>query len=414
MLSLWFFVNTLLWSINIEIGGLKLGLNVVILSIFGVIWFGKRWIGANQFISRYSVKVLSGFTFFILISWMVANTGICTDKLHKFIFTAPLFLALVFLGLEIGWRANEEDWLKLQNIAGWILLAAFAGFVVEFLLPGWFPNGAKYRVNGAYSGIFNEPSHVAFSLFPSIIILLLADNKGLRRLGVLALLSLVLFSRSSTLLVLIMVWILYRVIARRQIVKGAMAVMGVGLLVMLLSAVDYSTFVEPTLNRINGIIAGHGSTDNVSSLVYLQGWEDARANLLRTYGMGLGFNMMGCSPLPDVPAREVLLSGAGLYLNSEDGSFLFSKLVSETGLIGVATLVAVAGWFIRIESAIHRSRLDSSSYAIRVQAALIFLFLIATFLRGGSYFNAGMLLWLVAASASVKWYKIRVAEKGEP
>lgn len=384
---------------TIQIGGLKLGLNVMVLLLVSPVWLLKK-----HTIATISAKALLILLAYLLLSYIVAIAGPCTDKFTKLFFTAPVFLFLISVGLEIGWNASEDDWFNLQKIAALILLLAFAGFVVEMLFPGLFPDQAKYRINGTYSGILHEPSNVAFSLFPSVAILLLAEKQWLQRIGLLALLGLYIFSRSSTLIALTLGWFVYQSLRKGRFGKSLIIGFAVASLVALLAMIDYDTFLAPTVDRVGGVILGQGETANISSLVYLQGWQDAWANFQRTNGFGLGFNMMGCSPLPDVSAREILTRSLGFELNSEDGSFLFSKLTSEMGWICIASFLVLIWWWLSLEKEIRTSRADIRNQVIRVQTMLMVYFLISSVVRGGGYFNTVLLLLVVAVSGSVKWH----------
>jgi hypothetical protein len=399
MLRLWFFVNTLLWPFNVEIAGLKLGLNVIVLTIVGATWVGQKLT-----VSRYSAKVLLGLFIFLSFSFLVAISGLCTDKVQKLIITAPVLLFLSFVSLEVGWRATDTDWLKLQKAATWVLAAAFGGFLIEALLPASFPQQAGYRSAGQLSGLFNEPSHVAFSLFPVVAILLVAESKKLRRNGLIALCGLVLLSHSSTLFALIAAWFLYRLFVHRNLSRGLFIGAGLSIVVGLASLVNYDLFMAPTLARIEGVIAVD-EAKNISSLVYVQGWQDAWANVLRTKGLGLGFNMMGCNPLPDVPARAILANVYHIELNSEDGSMIFGKLVGEAGVIGILCFLAIIWWLVRIEIDIRKYSSGKATAVISIQAALMFSFVATFLIRSAGYFSGGVLLLMVAIAASVRWRK---------
>ena len=80
-------------------------------------------------------------------------------------------------------------------------------------------------------------------------------------------------------------------------------------------------------DRLKGVLELNDSS-NLSSLIYMQGWVDAFSNLTRTYGLGLGFNMMGCPPLNSNWIRDIILNSYGEnYFNLTDGSFIFSKII---------------------------------------------------------------------------------------
>jgi hypothetical protein len=409
MLQLWFFSNSVLWPLNTQIGGSTLNLSTVILVLVGAIWLGMR-----GRITLSSAKVLLALLVYVIFSFTLVLTGPCRDQLQKSVITTPILLFLVLIGFEVGRRASASAWSDLQKTAQAALLVAFAAFIVEILIPAWFPFQARYRAKGQLSGLFGEPSHVAFSLFPCVAVLLVAENKRTRQKGMLALLGLAAFSRSSTLIAFIAAWALYRLVAgktrHRQTVLlalGALSLIAVG------AAIDFDRLVAPTVERIVGIATAPSETVNLSSLVYVQGWQDAWFNLQRTHGLGLGINMMGCGALPDVSARSAIAL-TGLELNSFDGSFLFAKVVSETGVAGIAFYVAVIWWWVRLEKKLRHLRPDTARFAAATQAALIFCFVASSFIRSGIYFDSSLLLWVVAAGGASKLRNLSPQLAGSP
>ena len=396
MLQLWFVANTVLWPFSIKVGGLTLGLNMIALLLAGTVWLGRRWK-----ISVLSARIFAALLVYMVFSWFLALAGTCDDKFLKAALTAPILLLLVLIGSEAGHRASCSDWIKLEKTVVWVLLSAFLGFAAEMIFPQRFTFQSIYRATGKYSGIFQEPSHVAFSLFPCVAILFVAESKRSRRIGMAALLGLLVFSRSSTLIALIAAWLLYRLVIQRKIRQAVLLVVGAASLIAVASAINYDALVAPTIERVVGIGASD-QTDNVSSLVYVQGWEDTWANLLRTHGRGLGINMMGCSPLPDDSARA-LLSAMGIEgLNAEDGSFLFAKVVSETGLAGIAFYIVIIWWWVGLERQLIHVEGEVAHTAVAIQAAIVFCFVASSFIRGAGYFSGGLLLCVAAVSGASK------------
>jgi len=398
MLQLWFVANTLLWPLFIDVGGFQLGLNVIVLGLAGTVWLAM-----NRKIAATSAKALLVLLAYLIFSLAVAVTGPCNDKFLKSVITLPILMVLVLIGLEAGRRASESDWLNLQKAAVWTLVAAFSAFILEMALPSWFPLQAGYLVQGKFSGLYREPSHVAFSLFPCVAVLLVAESKKARRSGILALLGLLVFSRSSTLVALIAAWVLYRLLIQRRLGHAVLSALGIGTVILLGSAINYDALVAPIASRIVGV-ASSSETENISSLVYVQGWQDASENFARTDGLGLGFNMMGCHPLPDVLARKALALVGLEELNAADGSFLFGKMVSEAGAAGILFYIAVIWWWIRLEKRISLYGKNTDRLAATTQAVLIFCFVASSFIRSGSYFSGGFLICLAAVSgASKRW-----------
>jgi hypothetical protein len=327
--------------------------------------------------------------------------------------TGPILMFLILIGLEVGRRAENSDWIKLQRAAVWSLLVAFSSFLVELAVPSRFSPQEGYRSKGEYSGFFSEPSVVAFSLFPCIAILLVAESRKTRRSGMLALLGLLVFSKSSTLLALIVAWILYRLFIHGRLLQAGLLALGFTALIALGSAINYDMLVAPTADRIVGIFASN-DTDNISSLVYVQAWQDGWANIVRTHGLGLGFNMMGCHPLPDVPARAVLALHGLEEANAQDGSIIFGKVVSEAGVFGIVFYVMVIWWWVRLEKRIQIAKNDAGRFAASTQAALIFCFVATSFTRSVGYFTGGLLLWIVAVSGASKWWNNSALELKQP
>jgi len=405
MLLLWFVANTALWPLNIIVGGLRLNLNVPVLIGAGMIWLWRR-----GRITRSTVKVLIVLSGCLVCSMLVAIVSPCNDNLLKSAITAPILLFLTFIGWEVGATAKPSDWLRLPQAATCSLMIALAGFAVEMAIPSQFPRQADYRAHWALSGIFQEPSNVAFALIPCAAVLLASNRRTWRRRGALALVGLAVLSHSSTLIALTGALLLYRLlvkgISRQTVWLGVGITLGIG----LAAAASYENYLQPTVERIVGVV-GYGDTENLSSLAYVQGWEAAWGNFSRTHGLGLGFNMMGCHPLPDGAAHEILVLRGIPELNADDGTFQFSKIVSETGIFGILFYIAIVRWWLLLEKRIRTLTDDTERCVAATQSAIIFCFITSSFVRGGSYFSGAILLWLVAVTGASTARRQRVSAR---
>jgi hypothetical protein len=221
------------------------------------------------------------------------------------------------------------------------------------------------------------------------------------------------FSRSSTLVVFTAAWIAYRHLVQRKIRQGVLVVLGTGLLVALAAIINFDRLVLPTMARATGVAAS-SETTNVSSLVYVQGWQDAWFNLQRTGGIGVGLNMMGRGTLPNVPAR-VVLSLSGLEeLNAQDGSFLFSKITSEAGVLGIVLYLVIIWRWGKIEKRLSRNGMERDQSSVAMQSALIFCFVVSSFIRSTGYFGGGLLLFVVAFGGAEKFLRNYSAQYSGP
>lgn len=387
-----------------------LSLNVVLLIPIGMFWMLRRFR-----ISKTTLIGSSVFFLILLLSFGVAQLGPCEDKFSKAFITAPLLTILLMIGLEVGARAKPEEWQKLRSTAFRVLIVAFFFVIAEILFPQFFSiNKIKYHTELKYSGIFNEPSHVAISLFPCIVLLLSSNDKTYNRKGIYSLLLLFLLSRSSTLVMLTFCYIAYRLVLLRKLKQSLKYLSIIAVVIAIAVTFNYELLVAPTVERaddVTALIADNAgpSNKNLSSMVYYKGWQDALTNTARTYGLGLGFNMMGCTPLPDTPLRRIFSAPDRTELNIEDGSFLLSKLMSEFGLPGLVFFLLVIFYWIRYE--VNTKALPGSEQGdtSTIHSVFMFSFVVTSLLRSTGYFQGGFLLWVsaaVGATVLIKKHKL--------
>jgi hypothetical protein len=285
--------------------------------------------------------------------------------------------------------------------------------LIEFLVPEYFLEKKPYIDQFKYSGFFSEPSHLAYSVFPCVLLLLTSKNKKIKLYGVMSLVTLFIFSRTSTLIILTFIsgffWYLYR--AKINNYVSALFFIPIG--VYLFYELELSYLLLPTYERLYGIYEG-GLGTNISSLVYLQGLQDAMGNLIRSYGFGIGFNMMGCNPLPISASREILTEIGISSLNVDDGSFLFSKIVSEFGIFGVLFFLYLfykCKVLSNIKNSVNNIELKES---IDIIIILILIYIAIFFVRGAGYFNGGFLMLAPVFGAISRIYCKKITSGDEP
>lgn len=145
---------------------------------------------------------------------------------------------------------------------------------------------------------------------------------------------------------------------------------------------------------------------NLSTLVYLQGWQLIAESWEKSSGFGLGFQQLGVQGTT-VDAAELIHSIADASFNLLDGGFTLSKLISEFGGVGVILCLTylMSAWraarrLRAIAVAAEHGRIDSPALVFAYCAVVSYL--IEMLVRGAGYFTGTGIL-LVAAFWLLAW-----------
>jgi hypothetical protein len=146
-------------------------------------------------------------------------------------------------------------------------------------------------------------------------------------------------------------------------------------------------------------------TRNISTLVYLQGWQLIWESLGRSAWWGIGLQQLGLAGSAG-SANTALTELVGDNSNIFDGGFVLSKLVSEFGIFGLA-LVAVylrTAWrSIRLLRQVAHERSYPAAAIILARAAVA-IYGVEMFLRGAGFFTPSAMmvaaaLWVIKFSS---------------
>ena len=134
-------------------------------------------------------------------------------------------------------------------------------------------------------------------------------------------------------------------------------------------------------------------TVNLTSLVYMQGWQLLEESLRTTHGWGRGIQQLGAGYTNTIASYRInqLMGGD---LNLLDGGFLLSKVGSEFGIFGlglVCAFTAIAGLALLRLRAFAQGRASYSRPVVLCYASIVGS-IIEIFLRGSTYFTGTMLL----------------------
>jgi hypothetical protein len=139
---------------------------------------------------------------------------------------------------------------------------------------------------------------------------------------------------------------------------------------------------------------------NLSTLVYLQGWQLALDAWERTSGLGLGFQQLGLSGESDAATSQLILGIIGEHVNLRDGGFVAAKLLAEFGLAGAIMVLAYAVLAFRSIRFLRRSAtVDQKPQAATLVVGHAFMaaFVFEMFLRGIGYLTPSSVLLLAGA-----------------
>lgn len=339
----------------------------------------------------WTAAALMAITLHMLIAGLVRTT----DFPHAVASFAPLLIMVLGgVALGVGMRAAPPPQVASAVQAGFWVLAVIA------ILPSIGLDVAKVYVGAGYYAKpvfpFTEPSHLALILMPFFLYACVTATVR-RRLLLLGLgLALVILLES---LVLAAGWLMVALVCMRGVVLplAIPAVLGV-----VLTQLDLNYYLE----RLDF----SGDSQNLSTLVYLQGWELLDEAISGTGGWGQGFQQLGLLGT-DSDISQVIYALLGGDSNLRDGGFLAAKLIGELGFLGMALLAAMLVAIVRSALALRRVARNPAGHdpALVFAHAIYVGFFIELALRSVGYFSGGMLLLMMATSLRLGQPQARLA-----
>lgn len=302
--------------------------------------------------------------------------------LYLFINAAGFFS---FILLRAGF---EEVKNAITKVAVVLSLSGWSSFIIDINILGY-----ERYVKSVF--VFYEPSHFAlvFGMFFIASINLNISKK----------LSVYLFA--STLFfglllpnVTILIYFFIGVALKVRKLSTSFIVLFVFCLLFAYLMILQPVFFSYYLDRVNF----SDGNNNLSALVYIQGWLESYKSLTETSGVGLGFQMAGTNAPSQI--AEKIYALANMYLNREDGGFLAAKLIIEFGFLGIILVLGYLVLFIKSCLRIRRNKYHNNNFLLI--ADLLFIgFFVDMFIRSAGYFTLGMFLFIVALFLRLKKQK---------
>lgn len=340
---------------------------------------------------RYNVKWVMLFVlFFLLLFISSAYIFIVEDiakPLHSLVFVCIMISSFIF-----SKYLSKISFEEMKNsVLIFILLLLFIGWLKLFYIP----ECCNYDLHLKATFPFSEESHfalvlgmlaIAYSFFGELkwVLFILLNCLGLA-----------LLYPSLALLVFVM-FVIFSLFMRLKpiIFKFFIFIFLPILLVLFLSII---TNIDYFASRLS-----FSDSNNLTTLVFLQGWQLAYLNFIETNGIGLGYQMLGSSLTQTGPYTDAITSFASgnRALNIEDGGFLAAKLIAEFGVLGVLVVVFYIYWIIKIifkTNYLHnRLNITDAEREKLLMYGIIFGFLVEMLLRGYGYFSPGLFLMITS------------------
>jgi hypothetical protein len=272
-----------------------------------------------------------------------------------------------------------------KTIISMFKLIVFFGVVAFFLNIS--PNIKYSQLNKGVFPFF-EPSHFGLSVSPFLFYYINSNiNKFSKAFFLFIFISFLVVINNLTILVVTVFAIFFMLKGKKEYFLGFVLLFPT-LILIIFNNVDYysSRMIQ-------------NDSDNLSTLVWLQGWENALIMFKRTFGLGVGFQQFGIGGLSGNATEAISILRAGdenSTLNQLDGGTLGAKIIGEFGLIGIIVVVYITKLCVL---SIYRLKFDDRVKFNSIQLfslCIISSFLIEIFVRSMSYISNPMFFFLMA------------------
>ncbi len=225
---------------------------------------------------------------------------------------------------------------------------------------------------------YSEPSHMALFFAPVLCYNALNADAKKRYIYILIGVAIALFVKNMTLLVAILIMSIF---IYNLYVVPILAIGGF--------MVFYFADIEYFMARLD---FGNSNTTNLSTLVYLKGFDLMKQGLIQTDGLGIGFQQLGYVEIESEIRDYIIKLTNGVDLNANDGGFLAAKIVTEFGVMGILLLLFYLVLLVR--SWLVFRKIDVTQlkpYEMLFFASVITIFS-ELFFRGLGYFTSNVFI----------------------
>ena len=359
-------------------------------ALFVVLFNIRSHLPSLKFNSTFLLSLIS-VIFLILLS-----------SLHSFFVYENSKPILSLLLLVFSWFSSYLFAVTIVNTPSKILQNSILAVVYILIALGfikliYIPDFCNYNLLAKPVFPFSEDSHFALALGYLSVIYALTSNSKLILFSIES--SILFLSWAYPNLTLFVFFVLLqaiKILRFKKIYIYSALFLSPLLFYVTLLVLQSNVYFQSRLNFDN--------PTSLTTLVYLQGLEFIKSNLYNTYGLGIGFQMLGTEKAHMGETSNLILSLYGQPFNSKDGGFVASKFISEFGLVGVI-LTTIYIVFVLYYAINHKRYFNyyrdsvlkpysESIYKRNLIFGMISGFVVEFFLRGAGYFFPGFYLFM--------------------
>ena len=317
------------------------------------------------------------FNILILILIISLYSMILSDWFEYMRFLQSYFLIMIYiiasiLFVTLSKKIGDEKVYNIINIIFFILV--IDGLYILFKVI-FFTSKNKATI------FFPEISHFSLIFLSFLLFKLLTSKKNFQSiLWIFISLVFSLVIENTTLLVgTILAMIIYS--TKKTLLLFIIPVILVTYFLgtdFLIYFIDRMNFFEP---------------NNLSTLVFLSGWERAYLNLLESNFFGIGFNQLGMNGLIGFYQSQIEIIYGLPKLNLLDGGSLAPKIISELGIFGIVFNLIYLFFFFKIIFKIKTYNLRANYLDIFYISSFLMASL-SLYVRGSGYFSPAIFLYI--------------------
>ena len=344
-----------------------LGLGFVAITALTLILTSKK----SVLVHRKFLLGLCAHLFFVIIHILISINApsLWFDKFAYSIF----LLIVVSLGAagtaKLAVQMGAQDFhIIVKRCALLLLLIGFLGII----FGGTIGQFADWRLP---LPPFSEPSHFVIAVAPFSLYLLASHERRLNYLLLASLFTILIVKKSAVMLVLIALIALVR------------APFWAG--IIFFTTVIFSNLLKFLPEYYQDRIA-FWDGQNLTALVYLQGWQVIGNSVLGENILGYGFQQLGRVNF-DLAASQLIHSLLGRESNVLDGGFVAAKIFGEFGLFAIPFVVVLLFVTIRsyFEVRNHLKKKKVLPPTILFARCVLLGYAIEFWFRGIGYFSIG-------------------------